>query len=178
MKKRMGIGRMIREKSGFTLLEAMVSVSIMSLITLLTLQAFHAGSRSWDVNYNQTRISGELRGGMERMTRELRNSTLTRILIPQSNMLQFQVPASISTSGSITWSGWMQYSLGGTNSEQLLRQDLTTNASTVLANKVTSLQFVSNSNPATLAITMTVQDDTTYGTVIPGTLTSTVKFRN
>ncbi len=169
---------MIRGEKGFTILEAMVSMMIMSIITLLTVQAFMTGSRLWDVTYTRSRVSGEARMAIERLTRELRNSTMARITIPQASILQFQVPASIDANGVITWSGWIQYSIGGLNNEQLVRLDLTTGGSTVMANKVTTLQFVSNANPATLTVNLTAQDATDYGTQIPVPLSSTVEFRN
>ncbi|MBI4549472.1 MAG: hypothetical protein HY714_00900 [Candidatus Omnitrophica bacterium] len=168
----------LTRESGFTLLEGMVSTFLMSIVVLLTIQAFHSGSRIHDVTYNQSRLSGEARMAMERMTRELRNSNLARVLVPQAGLLQFQVPAAIDANGNITWSGWLQYSLGGQDGEQLMRQDITTGATEVLANKVTNLQFAVNANPATLTITMTSQDATDYGITTPISLSGTVDFRN
>jgi hypothetical protein len=168
----------LNRESGFTLLEGMVSTFLMSIVVLLTMQAFHSGARIHDTTYNQSRLSGEARTAMERMTRELRNSTLTRVLMPQAGMLQFQVPAAIDANGNITWSGWFQYSLGGQDGEQLLRQDITSGATEVLANKITNLQFTVNANPATMTITMTSQDATDYGITLPVALSGTVDFRN
>lgn len=169
---------MIRGEKGFTMLEMMVSVMIMSIITLITMQAFTIGSRLSDVAYTQSRVSGESRMAVERLSRELRNSTMTRITIPQLSILQFQVPSAIDASGNITWSGWIQYSIGGLNNEQLIRQDLTTGVTDVMANKVSTLQFVSNANPPTLTINLTAQDATDYGTLIPVPLSCTVELRN
>ena len=115
---------------------------------------------------------------VERLSRELRNSTMTRITIPQLSILQFQVPSAIDASGNITWSGWIQYSIGGLDNEQLIRQDLTTGVTDVMANKVSTLQFVSNANPPTLTINLTAQDATDYGTLIPVPLSCTVELRN
>lgn len=169
---------MIKGEKGFTMVEAMVSVMIMSIITVVTLQAFMTGTRLWDVTYTESRLSGESRMAIERLTRELRNSATARIAIPQLGVLQFQVPASIDASGNITWSGWIQYSIGGLNNEQLIRLDLTNGTTTVMANKVTTLQFVSNTNPPTLTINLTAQDATDYGTLIPIPLSCTVELRN
>jgi len=169
---------MLKGEKGFTMLEAMVSVMIMSIMVILTMQAFTTGSRMWDVTYTSSRLAGESRMAVERISRELRNSALTRISIPQTGVLQFQVPSSVDTNGNITWSGWFQYNIGGLDNEQLIRQDLTAGTSTVVANKVTTLQFVSNANPPTLTVNLTVQDATDYGTVIPVPLSTTVELRN
>lgn len=169
---------MIKGEKGFTMLEMMISVMIMSIITLITMQAFTIGSRLCDVTYTQSRVSGESRMAVERLSRELRNSAMARITIPQAGILQFQVPSAIDASGNITWSGWIQYSIGGLNNEQLIRQDLTTGVTDVMANKVTTLQFVSNANPPTLTINLTAQDATDYGTLIPVPLSCTVELRN
>lgn len=170
--------KMRENELGFSLLEGMVSLSLMSLIVLMTLETFHAGTRMHDVTYNQSRLAGEARLAIERMTRELRNSNLARIVIPQANVLQFQIPSSIDASGNITWSGWFQYALGGVNGEQLIRQNVVSGAWTALANKVTAVQFVQNQNPATVTMTLTAQDATDYGTVMPVSLSGSVELRN
>ncbi len=171
---------MMKNEKGYTLLEAMISVMLMGLIAILTLGAFNAGTRSWDVNYIQLRLNREVRMGLERMTRELRNSDLSRIVIPQANTLQFLIPSSISANGAITWSGWWQYSLGGINGQQLLLQDISGGGgtTTTIANGITNLQFVANANPSTVTITITAQGTTQYGTVASMTNTGTVQFRN
>ncbi len=171
---------MMKNEKGFTLLEAMISIALMGLIAILTLGAFNAGTRAWDVNYTGLRLNKEVRTGIERMTRELRNSDLSRISIPQANTLQFQVPSAISANGAITWSGWWQYSLGGVNGQQVLRQDMSGGGgvTTTIANGVTALQFVANANPSTVTITMTAQGTTQYGTVTSVANTGTVQFRN
>jgi len=170
---------MMKNEKGFTLVEAMISITLMSLIAVLTVGAFNAGTREWDVNYTQLRLNKEARMGIEGMTRELRNSDLARIVIPQANTLRFQVPSSITANGTITWSGWWQYSLGGINGQQLLLQDISGGAATTtIANGVTALQFVANANPSTVTITMTAQGTTQYGTVTSVTNTGTIQFRN
>lgn len=160
------------------MVEVLVSLVVLSILTMMTLEAFSVGSRSADFTFTQSRLAGEIRKGLERMEKELRTSSSSRITVVQPNVLRFQVPTSIANNGVITWSGTMEYSLGGVNNEQLLRRDVAAGTSTVIANNVTALTFTLDSNAATLAIAMTAQDATYYGTSIPVALTGTVQFRN
>lgn len=167
-----------QSKNGFTMIEMVLSLTILVAVILLVQQGLITGSRTLDVTSVQTRLSGEVRLGMERMTRELRNARYSDVTVPQSNSLQFRTPSSISADGNITWSGWLQYNLGGVNGQQLLRQDANSGTSTVIANKVTTLQFLKNTNPTTLTINVTTQETTPAGRIIPATLSGTVEFRN
>ncbi len=166
-------------KNGFTIIETVLSLIILVTIILMVQQGIIAGSRTLDVTSVQTRMNGEVRMGMERMTKELRTARYSDITTSTSNpYLQFKVPSSISSDGDITWSGNIQYNLGGTGNQQLLRHNVTANTDTVLANTVTSLTFTKNSNPTTLSISITTQDTTPNGRIIPATLNGTVEFRN
>lgn len=160
------------------MVESLVGVALMTLISLLTLEAFHMGTRAINITRTSSRLTSEVRSGMEEMIRELHGSTLSRISVPQASILRFQIPSIISANGNITWSGLIQYSLGGVNGRQLLRQDLSTGATSAVANSITAVVFTRNVNPATLTIQMTAQGTTDYGTVIPIMLSSTVDLRN
>lgn len=163
------------DESGYTLVEAMISVAIIGLMAGLTLQCFNAGSRMCDTGVTYSRLGTETRQGMERMTRELRNSAAGRVQVPQANVIRFQVMTNIAAR---TYSGWIEYSIGGATGDQLLRRDLTTNATTVIANKVRNVQFVLSGNPVVLTVTLNCQDTTGYGTPVPVNLTGLVEFRN
>lgn len=166
------------KEAGFSILEMMVAVAIMSILVAFTIQAFLSGSRIAHANLVSSNIASEIRRGMESMTQELRNSSLTRLtVLPQPGVLQFQIPTNMTQDGVITWSGIMQYSLGGIN-QQLLRTDLATGQTRVYANYVTALTFTVTQNPATLAIVMTAQDQTPDGITYSETLRSAVELRN
>lgn len=165
------------KEAGFSILEMVVAVAIMSILVAFTIQAFLSGSRIAHANLVSSNIASEIRRGMESMTQELRNSSLARITVPQPGVLQFQIPTNMTQDGVITWSGIIQYSLGGIN-QQLLRTDLVTGQTRVYANYVTGLTFTVTQNPATLAIVMTAQDQTPDGINYSETLRSAVELRN
>ncbi|MBI4395080.1 MAG: prepilin-type N-terminal cleavage/methylation domain-containing protein [Candidatus Omnitrophica bacterium] len=171
---------MTKNEKGLTLLEMMVSLAIFSVVVLLILQIFHIGSKTLEVAATQSKIVAGARKGIDTVNRELRNSSYTRVTVLQSGAsLQFTIPQTITSEGSITWSGPIRYSLGGTNNDQLLRQDVNAGTSTVIANKVASLLFTKNANPDTLTIDVTTQGETLYGTDLdPIALRGTVEFRN
>ena len=163
---------------GFSLIELNLSLFIFAVVAMLVLQSFTIGFRSSDEIHTRTRITGEIRSGIERIERELRNSAYARVTVLQPNQLQFTVPQNITSEGVITWGSAIQYILGGVNGQQLLRQDVGAGTSTVIANNITGLQFVKNANPATLSVSMTGQGRTAQGRAIPVSLNATVEFRN
>ena len=169
---------MNNNEKGLTFIEVVLSLAIFSVLSLILYQAFSMGSKSLDTTSAQSRVNGETRVGMERITKELRSARYSDATVVQSDQLQFKVPQSISPEGDITWSGWIQYELGGIDGEQLLREDVSSGDTTVLANRVSSLQFVKNSNPDTVTINLTALDSTSYGNSAQVSLTGTVEFRN
>jgi prepilin-type N-terminal cleavage/methylation domain-containing protein len=166
-----------KNEAGFSVLEMMVAVAIMSILVSFTVQAFLSGSRIVHANLVSSNIASEIRRGMESMTQELRNSSLARITVIQPGVLQFQTPTNMTQDGVITWSGILQYSLGGIN-QQLLRTDLATGQTRVYANYVTALTFTVTQNPATIAIVMTAQQQTPDRITYSETLRSAVELRN
>lgn len=168
------------DRRGFSLLEMLFSFSIFSIICLAIFLVYQLGLNSWDVILGQSGLAGDVRTGVERMSKELRTSKLSNVDSSSSTQLRFKVPTEVSgTTGAITsWSNWIQYSRGGVNGNQLLRTDEGTGAVTVLSNNITGLQFTANSNPSTISMVLTAQKTTAKGTLIPVNLSSSVELRN
>ena len=165
---------------GFTLIELLMSAAIFSIVCVAIFGVYHIGMNSWDIVSVQSNLTGEARTAIERMSKELRTSKLSNIDSSQSTQLRFKIPTAINSStGTITtWSNWIRYSRGGLNGNQLLRTDEGSNVATVYANNVTALQFTANSNPSTISLSVSAQNTTANGGLIPVTLTGTVELRN
>lgn len=171
---------MKKRQSGFTLLEMLFSFLIFSIICLVIFAVYELGLNSWDLILGQAHLSGDVRTGIERMSKELRMSTLSNVDSSSATQLRFKVPASVDqTTGVITsWSDWIRFSRGGTGGNQLLRTDESSGVVTVLANNVTDLQFAANANPSTISIDMTAEKTTAKNTLVPVHLSTSVELRN
>ncbi len=169
--------------AGFTLPEAMIGVALTGLLGALTMECFYASSQVCNATSVYSRVSSDTRLGMDRMTRELRNSSVNQILSPQlnasANVLQFRVPASISATGRITWSNVIEYRVGGSQGNQLVRRDFGTGQMNLISSRVNNVQFLLSGNPPVLRITLTCGARTADGKLtIPSVLTGMVQFRN
>ena len=167
-----------RDEKGLSMIETIFCLTVFGMVSVLIFQCYTVGSRNVDISYAQFRLTGQARQALDRMVKELRNSAYWQVTVPVSNQVTFRVPQSISPNGVITWSGMIQYVLGGLNNRQILRQDLVSGASSVLASDVTALQFVKNTNPTTLSISLTTTGTTKAGDIIPIAVNGTVEFRN
>lgn len=157
-----------------------MSVAIFSMVCVVIFYVYQMGMNNWNIVSVQSHLAGEARMGMERMSKELRTSNLSNIDTSSATQLRFKIPTAVNNATGVisAWSNWIRYSRGGEGGNQLLRTDEGTNAATVLANEVTSVQFTLTSNPSTISILMTTQKAASDGTVIPIALTGTVDLRN
>jgi len=166
---------------GFTLVEILVAVSLYSLIAAACFVAFITGNRSWQVNKVQLEIQQELRKAMDWMIEDLRQSGSSAIVdVPSDgvwyNSITFKMAEGINN-GNISWSGDVQYALGGTNSNQLLRQ--TGGEEKILAQNITTLQFRRQTGtPKSLEVSLTAQKTTPEGQVLNQDLNFQIKLRN
>lgn len=152
---------------------------VFGMATVFIFQSYTIGSRNVDISYAQFRVTTQGRLGLDRMVKELRNSAYWQVSVSVSQqVLSFRVPVSISANGVITWSSVIQYYLGGINNRQILRLDTASGTTSVIANEVTALQFIKNTNPTTLSINLTTSGTTKAGDVIPIAVNGTVEFRN
>lgn len=166
-------------RNGFSIAEVLISIAIFSIVSLAVFTTFQMSTNSWDVISTQSYLAAEARNAVEKMGKELRKSKLSNIDTSQAGQLSFKLPTVNQSTGAISsWSSWIRYSRGGVGGNQLLRTDTSSGTTTVLANDVITLQFVANSNPSTVTITLTTQDVTAKGTLVPVGLTSTVELRN
>lgn len=160
---------------GFSLVEALITTVIFSLIFIAAFSVMNQGLRFWHIAEVDIELQQDLRRGLMAMDRQLRQSRTSKISIPADDnyytSVVFNIPQDIDgdgdavdASGNIEWSGNIAYALNADN--QIVR---TTQAgSLVLANNITNLEFKRFSgNPEIVEIDITAQ-----GTVVPGKTSS------
>lgn len=187
----------------FTLVELMVVILIFSIIAAAVFGVLSMGRKAWHNGTTQVELQQETRRAMDRMVKELRQSSATRIATSFSgDSIVFQVPVDwdndgdVDVGGNIEWGaednlGWaIQYLLGGLNNQQLLRRVLEAfpvgnpvQQDTTLANNIDSnnpppnaLKFITS--PRMVDIEITAQKETALGRRIESNLHSQVNLRN
>ena len=100
---------------GFSLIELMVVVGILSLIILGLVTFFTGGARSWIAGQSQLKAQREARQVMDRMVKEIRVGK--EIIAGSDTSVTVKIPA-FDTDGNITSYGNVIYALYGGNTIQ------------------------------------------------------------
>ncbi len=167
---------------GMTLVEAMVTVFIFTILMAASLQVMLSGSDIWQTNKVRTELQQELRKAIDWMKEDLRQTGSSGITnVPADGSTKTTITfytASGVTSGSVTWSGTTtQYVLGGTSSNQLQR--ISGGTTKVIAQNISLLQIVrSASTPNILTITLRAQRNTLRGVTITLNYNFKIKLRD
>lgn len=165
-------------QKGFTLLEMMIVVVIASIMAYMIGSVFRSGSRQASAINTTMTVQEAAQRGISRMIEEIRETSPTRITVA-NNSLTFQIPTAVDDTGAITWSGNIQYSIGGLNNTQLLRLDGNGNVA-VIANDVLQAVFTANvvTAPTLITIRLDTQRQTVEGRPYIKTLTGQAEVRN
>lgn len=183
----MNLKRITNQQRGFTLVELMISMVTASVIAYSIFVAMRLGTEQINTAGVKMTIQDSAREGLYRMTQEIRESAPNLITIGSGgSSITFNVPdpSNPVTGGfAINWPGHqIQYALGGINNAQIIRTNLTTNQTKVIANDVTALSFTGNvAAPTVVTVAMSVQKTLESGRVVPATalqLTGQAKIRN
>lgn len=128
---------MKKKADGFTLIEILVSVSIMLFIAVGIYGVSNVGERAYSTDMGLLELQQQARQSMSGMIRELRQNDSSDITISSGGeKITFRIPSALSP---IAYSSYIEYEKVGT---QIIRRLLTTPAkSTTLANDINSLNF-------------------------------------
>lgn len=149
---------MIRlNKRGFTIVESMVVVGVSAMITYVLYAAMLAGDVQTRTSDVKMAVQDSAREGLYKMLQEIRHSSsnlVTGNIVIGANSIAFNIPnPQNAVAGDFTenWANMhrIQYSLVGT---QLIRTNLTTAATRVVANDVRTLTFVRSGEVVTATI--------------------------
>ncbi|HOW88201.1 MAG TPA: hypothetical protein P5561_02770 [Candidatus Omnitrophota bacterium] len=174
---------------GFTVSELMIVVGLSSVVFMGVLAILRVGTEQSQLSQTKMLLQDTAREALYKMVQEIRQSAPSRITIAgNSASIQFAVPDPASlvstTSYTVNWTGahQIQYALGGAGNRQILRTDLATNRTSVLANDVTALQFTGDAaQPNVVTITISAQRNLTSGRPVPSAplqLTAQAEVRN
>lgn len=144
----------MKRKSGYTLLEMMVTLVVFSLLALAAASVFNQSQDSLDWNYQALTLDKELRRALFTMAREIRESSPSSPtpLTATSNSLAFEIPASVSGNTVTNWTQ-ITYTLGAGNTVTRTSSGQTT----PMGNNVTALNFTYPADPVTQPRTVQIQ---------------------
>lgn len=179
----------MRAQRGFTILEIVVSTSLMAMVSGVLVNTLRVSQQAWQMQQSHLSAFQELRRGMDAMSRVVVSSRMDQLSIPADDNwyagLTFRVPEDRDGDGSVLdaadaveWSDPILYSVRGFNGTQLMRTQ-TGASDRVLANDVIGLRFRRQSaTPSVVEIEMTVFWRNTVGSTQSSTLRSRVQLRN
>ncbi len=155
------------------MVEMMAAIGISSMIAYAMFFAIRMGDAQVQTTQLKMFIQDSAREGLYRMVQEIRQSSPTRISITGGgNTIQFSMPntSGLNADFSVNWNqaNTIRYAVGGLNNGQLIKTDLTTGGTTVIANDVTGVNFAGNSaNPTLVTVTLNVQRSLMSGRLVP-----------
>ena len=169
---------MKKNERGFSIVEMMMTIALGAIIAYMISNVMRLGNDHSQVMGTRLTIQDSARQGLTRMLQEIRETAPTHITWTANNLI-FQIPTAVSSSGVITWSGNIQYALGGIGGQQLIRTDpIGTKA--VIANDVQQIIFTGNSaaNPTLMTVQLNVLRSTIQGRNYLNSLTGQAEVRN
>lgn len=166
-----------RSPNGFTLPEMMVSIAVFSLIMILVTAILRGGEAQARLSEIKMNLQESARESLYKMALEVRESSPSRVAVGSGGtVLTFQIPASVSNSGTITWSAPITYQVGG-NGTQLVRTG-GGGPNSILANDIQTVAFVASGSPVTIRMTVNAQRTMINGRILTVTSTGEAKLRN
>lgn len=164
----------LKNELGLTLLEVLMVTGISTIITYSIYMAMRTGDAQFQGSDISMLIQDSAREGLYKMSQEIRQSSPTRTdILGGGNTIQFNVPNPanpVNPDYTVNWanSQRIQYARGGPNNSQIIRTNLTTFQTTVMANDVAVLTFTGNAaDPTLVTLTIGVQRQMKNNRMIP-----------
>ncbi|HOD13057.1 MAG TPA: prepilin-type N-terminal cleavage/methylation domain-containing protein [Candidatus Omnitrophota bacterium] len=143
-------------KKGFTLVEMLIAISILTLLILAAFQVMVVGSSSWFTNNASVELRTDMIKAFAKMEREVKETRPSQISLGAGNTataLTFRIPQDIdgnnsilNSNGNIEWSDDITYALN--TSQQIVRT--ASGTTTIVANNIVSLLFSRPVSPMNL----------------------------
>ena len=172
-------------KSGYTLIEMLVVLAIISLLFSAVFGVLTASNTSFNTSSVRQTIENQARQGLDNMLRELYETSGGRVVLSEGNsVITFKLPVGFDGSGNLLWGaeGVQDYKIRYLiDNKQLIRRVL--NASDILISQkvlsadAQSLKFALLPNML-LTITLAIQKNVIGGGKISQSVSSKVVFRN
>ncbi|OGW76583.1 MAG: hypothetical protein A3J52_02800 [Omnitrophica bacterium RIFCSPHIGHO2_02_FULL_49_9] len=162
-----------RNENGFTLMELMVVISISVLIAYALFIAVQYGDEQVRTAQLSMTLQNAARESLYQMSQELRQTAPSQVPTgANGNSIQFNIPDPsnpIDADFTVNWTGALliQYARGGLNNRQIIRTNMTTGTTSVIANDVVSLSFTGGAAPQLITITVGAQKSLPNGRLVP-----------
>jgi len=188
-----------KKEYGFSLIEALLSVVIFVVLSLLMAQFFIQASDVWQSTTYDTELRSAARNAMALMANELHCATRTSAIFPSANLtvpaapnnhnLTFYLPQDIdgnglilNATGSTEWDIVHPVQYHYAEADKELRR-VANSTSTILCRDVANVEFEDNAiNPSLyndeLRVLLTLQKMTPFHRNITVNLRSIIKLRN
>lgn len=172
--------------NGFTLLEALLATAIFLVVLSITYSFYLSNSDLIDITGQKSDLQSYARRAIQMMTSELRQTTMSRVTIPDSRTLRFYLPTYdgshrvvTDTNDLIVWDTTNQITYTYlTGQKELRRQD--NNRNILIARDVSNVQFIKGGSllPDELKIILNFSRTAKRQRVLTFTLSSIVALRN
>ena len=178
MRQKMGEKEKIEKRSGFSLVELMLVMALMSIFSMFIVNLVMLSRHAYEIQLSSTRVRDEAKRGIEAMLKELRQTSLSNpngVTIAGGNaQINFAVPNQVTQAGIQSWRP-VEFSYDAAN-QQIVRTEGGANPS-VLAKQIQSLQFARVNEVVTATVT-TQANTSTDGYVTSARLISQITMRN
>lgn len=145
--------RYVKNKKGFSLIELMVTLALLSMITIGLVTFFGGGIRSWITGNSQLRSQREARMAMDMMVKEMRSGESATLNSNQS--ITINIPPLGENDDYIVTFSW-----SGNNGDPLQRTvNGTSNDSPLTTLTISNLSFDKNGNRIDIILEMNLDDD-------------------
>ncbi len=173
------------KKYGYTLIEMLVVLAIVTLLFSAVFGVLTASNTSFNTSSARQTVENQARQGLDNMLRELYETSGGRVVLSEGNsVITFKVPMGFDGSGNLLWGaqGVQDYKIRYLiDNKQLVRRvlDATDNliSQKVLSTDAQSLNFALSPSML-LTITFVVQKNIIGGGNVNQSVSSKVVFRN
>jgi prepilin-type N-terminal cleavage/methylation domain-containing protein len=144
--------RFINNKKGFSLIELMVTLALLSIMIIGLVTFFGGGIRSWITGNNQLRSQREARMAMDRMVKEMRSGESVTFNSEQSVTVNIPAFGSDNPSYRVTFK----------KDDDSLKKETVKNgvtSSSELLSEISKLEFSVNGNRIDIELEMDLDDD-------------------
>ncbi|MBI4550595.1 MAG: prepilin-type N-terminal cleavage/methylation domain-containing protein [Candidatus Omnitrophica bacterium] len=145
--------RETRGRTGYSLVEMMITLTVFSLLTVCAAGVFDASQESLNWAYHSLTLQKELRRVLNVLTQEIRESSASspNPIVVSANRLDFEIPSAIVGNNVTAWTT-VSYTLGADTTVLRTANGL----NEIIGSSINGLNFVYPVNAATAPRTLRV----------------------
>ena len=183
----------MHNSKGLTLMEVLVTVSILTIVFGMTFGAMRIYDVSISMGSTKSNLSAQATQALNKMREELSKSTASRVIVndggvmagkPLPDSIDFQIPMGLDANQNIQWgdggieTAWIEYYLRDNQLVKMFDVYVTTEPQIVLANDITNLRFTLSGNSLTIDVTASKAIQRGIIPALSVTMSTRVDFKN